>query len=58
MFLSKKEQFYSVINEYLYLSKASKKDITLLLDQFFGQLEKQRSLNAMIDLFMEKCKKL
>jgi len=58
MFLSKKEQFYSVINEYPYLSKASKKDITVLLDQFFGQIEKQRSLNAMIDLFMEKCKKL
>jgi hypothetical protein len=58
MFLSKKELLYSVINEFPYLSKAAKKDITILMDQFFDQLEKPRSLDNLIDLFMVKCKKL
>ena len=57
MFLDKKEEFYSVINEFPYLSKASKKDITILLDQFFDQIEKPRSLELLINTLLEKCKK-
>ena len=58
MFLNKKDELYSVVNDYPYLSKASKRDITVFLDQFFDQLEKPRSLDGLIDLFLEKCKKL
>jgi hypothetical protein len=58
MFLDKKDEFYSVINNYPYLSNASKKDIINFLDQFFDQLEKPRSLNFLLDLLLEKCKKL
>ncbi len=58
MFLDKKDEFYSVVNNYPYLSKASKRDIIVFLDQFFDQLEKPRSLDGLIDIFLEKCKKL
>ena len=58
VFLNKKEKFYSVINEYPYLGKSSKRDIITLLDQFFDQLEKPKSLENLIDQFLEKCKKL
>lgn len=58
MFLNKKEQFYSVINEYPYLNKAAKRDIIVFLDQFFDQLEKPKSLDFLIDVFLENCKKL
>lgn len=58
MFLSRKDEFYSLINNYPYLGNASKKDIINFLDQFFVQLEKPRSLDSLIDLFSEKCKKL
>jgi hypothetical protein len=58
MFLNKKGELYSVINEYPYLGKTAKRDITLLLDQFFNQLEKQKSIDNLIDLFLDRCKKL
>ncbi|MCU0377267.1 MAG: hypothetical protein MUC78_03320 [Bacteroidales bacterium] len=58
MFLDRKDEFYSVINNYPYLSKADKKDITLFLDQFFVQLEKPRGLDNLIDIFLDNCKKL
>ena len=54
MFLDKKDDFYSVVNNYPYLSKAAKKDIISFLDQFFDQLEKPRSLDNLIDLFLEE----
>jgi hypothetical protein len=57
MFLDKKDDFYSVINDYPYLDKGAKKDITVFLDQFFSQLEKQKSLERLIDLFLESCQK-
>lgn len=57
-FLNKKEQLYSVINEYPYLNKSSKRDITFFLGQFFDQLEKQKSLDNLVDLFLKSCKKL
>jgi hypothetical protein len=58
MFLSKKEQIYSVINDYPYLSKSSKKDITIFLDLFFKKLEKEKDLDYLVDLFLKQCKKL
>jgi hypothetical protein len=57
-FLSKKEKLYSIINEFPYLNKSSKRDITFFLDQFFNQLEKQKSLENLVDLFLNNCKKL
>ena len=58
MFLDKKDEFYSVVNNYPPLSKASKKDIIYFLDQFFLQLEKPRTLDNLIDLFLDSCKQL
>lgn len=57
-FLDKKEEFYSVITDFPYLGKADKRDIITFLDQFFNQLEKPRSLDSLIDYFLEKCKEL
>ncbi len=58
MFLDKKDEFYSVVDNYPYLGKASKRDIITFLDQFFSQLEKPRSLDNLIDLLLEECKQL
>ena len=58
MFLDKKDEFYSLVNNYPHLSKASKRDIINFLDQFFLQLEKPRSLDNLIDLLLEECKQL
>jgi hypothetical protein len=58
MFLDKKDEFYSVVDNYPQLSKASKRDIINFLDQFFLQLEKPRSLYNLIDLLLEECKQL
>jgi len=56
VFLSKKGEFYSVIENSPHLSKAAKRDITFFLDQFFDQLEKPRSFEKMVDLFLANCK--
>ena len=58
IFLDKKDEFYSVVDNYPYLGKASKRDIITFLDQFFSQLEKPRSLDNLIDLLLEECKQL
>lgn len=58
MFLDRKDEFYAVVDNYPHLSKADKKDIVVFLDQFFNQLEKPRSLENIIDIFLENCKKL
>ena len=58
MFLEKKDNFYMVVNNYPYLSKAAKKDITAFLDQFFDELEKPRSLEILIDYLLKNCQKL
>jgi hypothetical protein len=58
MFLDKKDEFYSVIDNYPYLGKGAKKDIISFLDQFFDQLEKPRTLDNLIDLFLYSCKQL
>jgi hypothetical protein len=58
VFLSKKDEFYAVIENSPHLSKAAKRDITVFLDQFFDQLEKPRSFGRMVDLFLANCKNL
>lgn len=57
-FLALKEEFYSEVNSCQYLSNPAKRDITSFLDQFFDQLEKEKSLDNLIDLFLDNCKKL
>lgn len=57
-FLLKKQDLYSVINDFPLLGKGSKKDMTILLDQFFEQIEKPRSFESLVDELMQKCQKL
>jgi hypothetical protein len=57
-FLEKKESLYAEINGFPYLNQRSKKDITFFLDQFFDQIGKQKGLDNLVDLFMNRCKKL
>ncbi|MCJ7446626.1 MAG: hypothetical protein MUO72_02935 [Bacteroidales bacterium] len=57
-FLAMKESFYSVINEFPYLNQKSKKDCTTFLDGFFGQIEKERNLDNLVDEFLNNCKNL
>jgi len=56
MFLEKREQFYAVLDTFPYLDKPAKKDIKWFLDQFFDQIEKERSRGYMIDTFLQTCK--
>jgi len=57
-FREKKEEVYSIINEFSLLNQRSKKDIIQFLDQFFYQLEKQRDIDSLIGSFLQNCKKL
>ena len=57
LFKNKKEKLYAVINEFPQLNQRAKKDITNFLDQFFTQLEKPKSLDNLVDLFLNSCKK-
>jgi hypothetical protein len=57
-FREKKEELYSVINNFSLLNQRSKKDMTTFLDQFFDQFEKQRDTDYLIDNFLGSCKKL
>jgi hypothetical protein len=57
-FLAKKEEFYSVITDFPYLSRGEKRDIIVFLDQFFDRLEKPRSMDNMIDYFLGNCKEI
>ncbi|MDF1559756.1 MAG: hypothetical protein P1P83_06065 [Bacteroidales bacterium] len=56
VFISKKDEFYSVVENSPHLRKAAKRDITFFLDQFFDQLEKPRGFDRMVDLFLANCK--
>jgi len=57
-FKIKKESFYSVVNDFPYLSPRSKKDIIGFLDQFLNQLDNQKNLDRLISLLVNTCKKL
>jgi len=57
-FLSKKNDFYALVNDYPYLNEKSKKDITSFLDEFFKQIENQKDLDNLLDYLLSTCKKL
>ncbi len=54
MFLTKKDEFYKVINEFPYLNRQAKKDMTDYLDGFFDKLEGRRDL--IVEILMNSCK--
>lgn len=54
LFLTKKAEFYMVINEFPYLNQRAKKDIIGYLDGFFNQLEGRRDI--ILYNFMNMCK--
>jgi len=56
-FSEAKEKLYTVVNEFPHLNQRSKKDITNFLDQFFNQLQKPKSIDNLIDVFLSNCKK-
>ena len=56
LFLDKKDEFYAVVNDFPYLDRYAKKDIIWYLDQFFKELEKGKSINNLIDIFLQTCK--
>jgi len=55
LFAEKKEEFYRIINEFPYLDKREKRDLTLYLDGFFDQLSGKSYL---IDVLLNTCKKI
>ena len=54
-FAENKEAFYRVINEFPYLDKREKRDMTIYLDGFFSQMNNKSRL---IDILLNSCKKL
>ncbi len=56
LFLSKKEEFYKVINEFTYITPKDKKDIIGYLDSFFDQIDGKKEL--ILYNFLNSCKNL
>lgn len=54
-FIDKKDEFYRVIDEFPYLDKRNKKDMSLYLDEFYRDLSGKMRI---IDVFLNSCKKL
>jgi hypothetical protein len=54
IFVKKKDEFYKVINEFPYLNRQAKKDMTDYLNGFFDKLEGKRDL--IIEMLMNSCK--
>lgn len=52
-FLEKKEEFYRVINEFPYLNKREKKDMTVYLDGFFNQCVGEK---VILNILLSSCK--
>jgi hypothetical protein len=55
-FLEAKGKIYAIVNDIPHLSQRAKKDIINFLDKFFVQLEKQKSLDNLVDVFLNNCK--
>jgi hypothetical protein len=53
IFTEKKDEFYRVIDEFPYLNKREKKDMTVYLDEFFNDLTGKSRL---IDILLNSCK--
>jgi hypothetical protein len=56
MFLSKKDEFYKVINEFPYITQKVKKDMISYLNTFFDQLDGKKDL--ILNKMMSSCKNL
>jgi hypothetical protein len=54
IFINKKDEFYRVINEFPYLDKNVKREMTSYLNEFFDKLEGKRDL--ITDILMNSCK--
>ncbi len=54
IFLKKKEKFYSIINEFPYLTQRDKKDIISYLDEFYNQFIGNRDF---VGYLLDTCKK-
>lgn len=53
VFVTMKDKFYKVVNEFPYLDKRDKKEITDYLDEFYDHLT---GYNSVIDIFLRTCK--
>jgi len=53
IFIEKKDEFYRVIDEFPYLDRREKKEMTGYIDEFFNDLTRKSRL---IDIFMNSCK--
>jgi hypothetical protein len=56
-FREAKAKLYSAIEDFPHLNQRAKKDITTFLDQFFNQLDKPKNMDALVDVFLNNCKK-
>jgi len=56
VFISKKEEFYKVINEFPYITQKVKRDLTGYLDSFFDQFEGRK--DYLINILTNSCKNL
>lgn len=57
-FQSKKEELYNTINDFSHLNARAKKDIIMLLDQFYNKLNKEVDIDDLIDYFLSTCKNI
>jgi hypothetical protein len=57
-FLARKERIYAVVDNFPYLNVRAKKEISSYLDTFFDQLERPKSLDSLVDIFVTNCMKL
>ncbi|HVN59020.1 MAG TPA: hypothetical protein VMT63_12025 [Bacteroidales bacterium] len=55
-FIPYKQKFYSIINEFPYLSRKAKDDMINYLDEFYQQVEDPRRIDFLIDNIISTCK--
>jgi hypothetical protein len=55
---SHKDQFYSLIDDFPYMTQRTKKDLISYLDEFFVSFETGNGLESLIDKLVYNCKKL
>jgi hypothetical protein len=56
-FLEDREEIYQLVNDFKHLNMRAKKDITIFLDGFYDYFRRQKSLDNLVDIFLEKCRK-
>ena len=57
-FLKKKNDLYDTVNDFSNLNQRAKKDIISLLNQFYSQIDDDRSLDYLLEYFSGACKQL